>query len=48
MNDNLIYLIRDYSTSKGSGDLYRYTNKSVKVAENVTRIASSPVYYIVD
>ena len=48
MNDNLIYLIRDYSTSKGSGDLYRYTNKSVKVAENVTRIASSPVYYILD
>lgn len=48
MNKDLIYLIRDYSTSKGSGDLYRYTNKSVKIAENVTRIASSPVYYIAD
>lgn len=46
MNKDLIYLIRDYSTSKGSGDLYRYTNKSVKIAENVTRIASSPVYYV--
>lgn len=48
MNKDLIYLIRDYSTSKGSGDLYKYTNKSVKIAENVTRIASSPVYYVVD
>ena len=48
MNKDLIYLIRDYSTSKGSGDLYRYTNKSVKIAENVTRIASSPVYYVAD
>ena len=48
MNEDLIYLIRDYSTSKGSGDLYIYTNKSVKIAENVTRIASSPVYYVVD
>lgn len=48
MNEDLIYLIRDYSTSKGSGDLYRYTNKSVKIAENVKRIASSPVYYVFD
>lgn len=48
MHDDLIYFIRDYSTSKGSGDLYRYTNKSIKIAENVTRIASSPVYYIVE
>ncbi len=47
MNEDLIYFIRDYSTSKGAGDLYRYTNKSVKIAENVTRIASSPVYYVV-
>lgn len=47
MNEDLIYFIRDYSTSKGAGDLYRYTNKSVKIAEDVTRIASSPVYYIV-
>ena len=46
MHENLIYFIRDYSTSKGSGDLYKYTNKSVKIAEDVTRIASSPVYYI--
>ena len=46
MHEDLIYFIRDYSTSKGAGDLYRYTNKSVKIAENVTRIASSPVYYI--
>lgn len=48
MNEDLIYFIRDYSTSKGAGDLYRYTNKSVKIAENVTRIASSPVYYIAE
>lgn len=47
VNKDLIYLIRDFSTSKGAGDLYRYTNKSVKIAENVTRIASSPVYFIV-
>jgi hypothetical protein len=46
IHKDLIYFIRDYSTSKGAGDLYRYTNKSVKIAENVTRIASSPVYYI--
>ena len=48
MHEDLIYLIRDYSTSKRAGDLYRYTNKSVKIAENVTRIASSPVYYVAD
>lgn len=48
MHEDLIYFIRDYSTSKGAGDLYRYTNKSVKIAENVTRIASSPVYYIAE
>ena len=46
VNDDLIYFIRDFSTSKGAGDLYRYTNKSVKIAENVTRIASSPVYFV--
>lgn len=48
INEDLIYLIRDYSTSKGAGDLYKYTNKSVKIAEDVTRIASSPVYFIVE
>lgn len=47
MHKDLIYLIRDYSTSKRAGDLYRYTNKSVKIAEDVTRISSSPVHYVV-
>ena len=45
VKDDLIYLIKDYSVSKSRGDLYRYTNKSVQVAEDVTRIASSPVYF---
>ncbi len=45
VKNDLIYLIKDYSLSKSKGDLYRYTGKSVKVAENVTRIASSPVYF---
>jgi hypothetical protein len=45
VKDNLIYIIKDYSSSKSRGDLYRYTNKSVKIAENVNRVASIPVYY---
>lgn len=45
VKDNLIYLIKDYSVSKARGDLYRYTNKSVLIAEDITRIASSPVYF---
>ena len=43
--DDLIYLIKDYSSSKSKGTLYRYTNKTVKVADDVTRIAPSPVTY---
>ncbi len=42
IKDNLIYYIKDYSTSKSKGDLYRYTGKSVKLAEDVTRIAYTP------
>ena len=47
INDKLIYIIKNYSTTKSRGDLYRYNgNKSIKIAENVTRIASSPVHYV--
>jgi len=45
MNNDLIYYIRDYNSSKSRGDLYRYTGKSKKIVENVSRLASSPVYY---
>ena len=45
VKDDLIYILKDYSTSKSRGSLYRYTNKSVKIAENVNRMASVPVYY---
>lgn len=48
VNDNLIYYIKDYSTSKSRGDLYRYTGKSVKIAENVTRVANVPVVFTLD
>ena len=48
VKDNLIYLIKDYSVSKARGDLYRYTNKSVLIAEDITRIASVPVYFELD
>ena len=45
VKDNLIYLIKDYSISKSRGDLYRYTNKSVLIAEDITRIASIPTHF---
>ena len=45
VRDNLLYLVKDYSSSKARGDLYRYTNKSVKIADEISRIASSPVVY---
>lgn len=45
IHDDLIYYIKDYSTSKSRGDLYRYTGKSVKLADNITRVASSPVHF---
>lgn len=48
IKDNLIYYIKDYSTSKSKGDLYRYTGKSVKVAEEVTRLATTPNYFSKD
>lgn len=45
VKDNLIYYIKDYKLSNSTGDLYRYTGKSVKIAEDVTRIANPPVTY---
>lgn len=45
IKDNLIYILKDYNISKAKGDLYRYTNKSVRIVENVYRIANSPVVY---
>ena len=45
VKDDLIYLIKDYSISKSRGDLYRYTNKSTLIAEDITRIASVPTYF---
>lgn len=48
VKDNLMYIIKDYSISKSRGDLYRYTNKSVLIAEDITTIASVPVHYELD
>lgn len=48
VKDNLIYYIKDYTTSKSRGDLYRYTGKSMKIAEDVTKLANPPVVYTVD
>lgn len=48
VKDDLIYLIKDYSISKSRGDLYRYTNKSVLIAEDITRIASVPTHFELD
>ena len=45
IRDNLIYLVKDYNSSKVRGDLYRYTNKSVKIADNITGISNIPVSY---
>lgn len=45
INDDLIYYIKDYSTSKSRGDLYKYNGKNIKLADNITRIASSPVNF---
>lgn len=44
-NEKLLFYIKDYSASKGVGDLYRYTGKAVKVADNVTRMATIPSQY---
>lgn len=48
VQDDLIYLIKDYSVSKSRGDLYRYTNKSVLIAEGITRMADTSAGYKVD
>jgi len=48
VRDDLIYLIKDYSISKSRGDLYRYTNKSVLIAEDIIRIASIPTHFELD
>lgn len=45
IKDDLIYYIKDYVSKKSKGDLYRYTGKSTKISENVTRLANPPVYY---
>lgn len=44
-NEKLLFYIKDYSASKGVGDLYRYTGKAQKVADNVTRMATIPSQY---
>lgn len=47
INDKLIYILKDYSTTKSRGDLYRYNgHKAIRIAENVTRLATSPVHYV--
>ncbi len=45
IKDKLIYYIKDYNIGQSKGDLYRYTGKNTKIAEDVTKIANSPVYY---
>lgn len=46
IKNDLIYYIKDFSSNnKFYGDLYRYTGKSTKIADKVTRIANTPVYY---
>lgn len=44
--DDLLYFVKDYNVSTARGNLYRYSGKTIKIAENVTRVASSPVEYI--
>lgn len=46
IQDDLIYYIKDYNKSKSRGDLYRYTGKSVKLADSITRVASTPVQFV--
>lgn len=48
VKDDLIYLIKDYSLSKSKGSLYRYNGKVTKIADEVTRISSIPVYFELD
>lgn len=45
IKDDLIYYLKDYNLSSAAGDLYRYTGKNEKIAENVVRISNTPVYY---
>lgn len=45
IKDNLIYYLKDFNLSSTAGDLYRYTGKNEKIAENVVRISNTPVYY---
>lgn len=42
VKDGLVYYLKDYSSSKNKGDLYIYTGKSTKIAEDIKRIASTP------
>ncbi len=42
---NLLYYIKDYSSTNRKGDLYRFTGKSVKIAEDVRSIASIPAQF---
>lgn len=48
VKDDLIYYLKDYSSSKIKGDLYRYTGKKTKIAESVTSIAETPNTYELD
>ena len=42
VSDKKIYYIKDYNNSKKSGKLFRYTNKSTKLSDDVKKIITTP------
>ena len=48
IKDDLMYYIKDYSSSKGHGDLYRYTGKSTKITDSVSSMSNPPVKTFLD
>ncbi len=46
INDNLLYYLKDFNSSKMYGDLYRYTGgKSLKISEQIKRLSNPPINY---
>lgn len=45
VNKGYLYYIKDYSVTNSSGDLYRYTGKSVKIATDVKKVTGINYIY---
>ena len=45
VNKGYLYYIKDYSVTNNSGDLYRYTGKSVKIATDVKKVTGINYIY---